>query len=82
MTQVARWHADDGCHTVLVSEGRKRLHLVVIDYPVRHVSLPKQESRYLTSISYPLPKAVRSLRRFAKHAGITRAAKHMLEEAL
>lgn len=78
---VADWHADDGHHTVLVKEGRKKYHLVVIDFPVKRVGLLKQQARYLHPIPYSLPKAVRSVRRFAKTAGITRSAKHLLAEA-
>lgn len=77
---VADWHADDGHHTVLVQEGSKHFHLVVVAFPVKHVSVPKQEGRHLTTLDYPLTKAVRSVRRFAKTAGITRGAKRMLKE--
>lgn len=77
---VADWHADDGHHTVLVQEGRKHFHLVVMDFPVKHVSVSKQEGRHLKQLPYPLTKAVRSVRRFAKTAGITRGAKRMLKE--
>lgn len=77
---VADWHADDGHHTVLAHEGRKHYHLVVMDFPVKHVSVPKQEGRHLRELPYPLAKAVRSVRRFAKTAGITRAAQRMLKE--
>lgn len=79
---VADWHTDDGHHTVLVKEGRAKYHLVVIDFPVKHVAVPKQEGRYLHPVDYSLPKAVRSIRKFARTAGITRAAQTMLKEAV
>lgn len=78
---VADWHADDGHHTVVVREGRTKYHLVVIDFPVRHVSVPKQEGRHITPLDYPITKAVRSIRRFSRTAGITRSALQMLKEA-
>lgn len=78
---VADWHSDDGHHTVIVKDGRTKYHLVVMDFPVKHVSVPKQEGRYIHELSYPLAKAVRSIRRFAKIAGITNAAKNLLAEA-
>lgn len=77
---VADWHSDNGHHTVIVKDGRTKYHLVVIDFPVKHVSVPKRESRHLRELDYSVPKAVRSIRRFAKTAGITRAAKRMLRE--
>lgn len=79
---VADWHADDGHHTVIVKDGRTKYHLVVIDSPVKHVSVQKQEGRYLTPLDYPIAKAVRKVRRFAKTAGITRSAMHLLKEAV
>lgn len=75
---VARWHAGDGCHTVLAEDGRKHIHLVVIDFPVRHVAVPKTEGRHLTLLDYPITKALRSVRRFAKTAGVTKSAARML----
>lgn len=78
---VADWHSDDGHHTVVVKEGRTKYHLVVIDFPVKHVSVPKQEGRHIHPLSYPIAKAVRSIRRFARTAGITRSALRMLKEA-
>ena len=77
---VARWMAEDGQHTVLAAEGRKYWHIVMNDFPIKHVRLPKSEGRYLHELDYPVPKAVRMFRRFARKAGITRAAAKMLKE--
>lgn len=78
---VELWRSDEGCRPVIATRGTKYVHLLVQDYPVHIESRPLTEERYLTPISYPLARAVRKMRAFAKHGNHTGAAIQMLRDA-
>ena len=78
---VERWHSDEGCVVALVTRGRKHLHMVVQGYPVRVATRPLTDERYLTPLNYPVARAVRRMREFAKHGNVTQRAMAMLKEA-
>lgn len=78
---VARWHADDGHHTVLVCQEAKALRLVVIGYPVMLRKVSPAQARHLVRLDYPVRKAARKMRKMARNnagAGVRR----MLDKAL
>lgn len=79
---VERWHSDEGCMVALVARGTKNLHMVVQGYPVHVETRPLTEERYLTPLEYPVAKAARRMREFAKHGNATKGARAMLKEAL
>ena len=79
---VERWHSDSGCVVALVKRGTKNLHMVVQDYPVHVETRPLTEDRYLRPLDYPVAKAARRMREFAKHGNHTAGAMAMLKEAL
>lgn len=64
---VARWHADDGFHTVIVTRDRRCLRVIVPGHPVQLRRLPIQEERYITALDYPLRRAARKLRAMARN---------------
>lgn len=72
---------------LVVTEGRKWVTCVMLDYPIRLVQLPLDAHGLTTlmlrtpkgSEQYPLKRALRLFRQFAKEHGITDGAKAALE---
>lgn len=84
------WRSPDGAKPALLLTPERSgtlLRLLAMDYPLRVKLLPRTEERYMTSLTfrgetYPLPRMVRRLRKFAKKAGVgNRATKTFLSEA-
>jgi len=77
--EVVRYFTDRGIRTAIVSEGRKKLSVVLIDSPVRRTFVDKSERRYMTSMDYPLAKAKRIYRRAGKRLGMNKTARKLLK---
>lgn len=64
------YHTDNGVRRGLqVKEGRKFLHLVLLDYPLVIKRVPTSESRYIKPGDFTVPRVRRSLRELNKQAG-------------
>lgn len=79
---VGRWHGPEGNRVALIKRGRELLHVCVQDYPVTVIKMPISERRSITVLDYPVKRAARKFREFAKHDNATAAAKHLIAEAL
>lgn len=64
---VARWHSDEGCFTVIAAREGRHLRLLVQGHPCEVKKLPLSEERHLLRLDYPLKKAARAMKRFARN---------------
>jgi hypothetical protein len=77
---------DGAFRSSVYAVGTKKLHVVYIDVPVRVVSVPKTEERYMTPLyignePYPLERACREMLRAGETKGITQRARALLTAA-
>jgi hypothetical protein len=66
-TYVARWHNDEGHFTVLVRRDTKCLRILVQGHPCELKKVPLSEGRHIQQLDYPVKKAARAMRKFAKN---------------
>jgi hypothetical protein len=68
---------------LIATVGHKWIHAVVLDYPVRLAQLPLHDHGLqpmtFRGEPYPLKRAVRMFRRYAKEHGVTEGAQHALD---
>lgn len=65
--KVMRYRSESGVKTaLLVKEGRKYLQILLLDYPMRIRRVPHIEARYMTEMDYPVNRAKRMYRDFAR----------------
>jgi len=79
---VGRWHGPEGCRIALIKRGRQLLHVCVLEHPVTVIKVPLREERHVTALNYPLGKAARKFRHFARSGNATQAALALIKEAL
>ena len=82
--EAVTYHSQTGYRVALVGEGRKWLHAIMLDVPLRVEKLDKRERRLMN----PLPGNGATTKRYALHLirwgrrwGMTKAARRMLGEA-
>ncbi len=80
-TYVARWHSDEGHYTVLAKRDAKGLRVLVQGHPCALVKLDPREERHLVRLDYPVRKAARSMRVFARN-NATGKARAFLDQVL
>lgn len=74
------YRTNSGAKPGLAVEGRKKIHVVLIEATgVTVVRVDKSESRYMSDLDMPMKKAVRGFRRAGKNLGMTKAARALLE---
>lgn len=81
--QCGRYHSDEGYREVVYATGRKHLHLVWIDNPVRVRVVPLEEARYITPAllhdkPYPLDRAAKLMLKAGRAKGMTHQAQALL----
>jgi hypothetical protein len=76
-TYVARWHSDEGHFTVLVTRDAKGLRALVQGHPCVLVKLSPREELNLARLDYPVKKAARAMRRFARKNATGRARAYL-----
>jgi len=73
MCVLVRYHTNEGIRSaLLLSEGRKYLHILPMDYPLQVNKVSLDEGKYMQVLAYPLKRALRHYRHAAKewHGGI------------
>lgn len=78
---VARWHSDEGCFVVLAALDARSLRVLVQGHPCELKKLDRREEKHLLRLDYPVKKAARSMRRFARNNAGGRA-RRFLEEVI
>lgn len=74
----------DGGYRVMLKQnhGRKWIHGVILDCPVRMVKLPLMDEKYMTRLEYTAQSTAKRFLESAKHLnGATAAAKRLLHAA-
>lgn len=86
--EMVRYHDGDRYVTAVKYEGRKYMHVVLIDDAgVVKRAVPIEEGKWyckplmLGDAPYPLVRGINKLRSVGRRAGITQAAKQLLTEA-
>lgn len=82
------YQTNDGTKTALVKlSGPKWIHVMVLDGPLTVRKVPADEMKYMSDMTikngkaYPMKRALRHFRHFAKTSGVTKNAKRFLAEA-
>jgi len=78
---------DGVTRSVVYATGTKLLHIVIIDFPVRVLSVPRSEEKFIHELTlgaapYPLKRAAKEMLGAGKRKGITHRAKALLEAAI
>ena len=86
MTVYKQWRTADGVKTVLAVEGRKYIHVLVMDSQLIVRKVPKTELRYMRDpieckSRKSLTPVINTFARFGRTHGATKAAKRFLREA-
>ena len=86
--ELKKYQTDHGTKTALIKvSGPKWMHILVMDGPLTVRKVSTEEQRYMSDMQltngkpYPLKRALRHFRHFAKTSGVTKSAKHFLAEA-
>jgi len=80
--RLMRYRTDEGSRVALVREGRKYLHVLVMDSPLRVTKADPREARYMTTLKdVAQPKDLKMFRRFGRIHGMTEAAKSFIKDA-
>lgn len=84
--ELVRYRTDEGIRAALISEGRKWIHVLSFDrWPLSVSKVARDERRFMTPLKrkdgspYPIGRAVSIFRKSGRHAGITQAARDMLD---
>lgn len=77
---------DDGVRSCIYWEGRKKLHLMTLDPPLRVRAVPMSEAKHITPLTrkgspYPLNRFLKFYKRAGKAFGKTESAKKILKAA-
>ena len=78
MIEVIRYRTDEGARTgAIVKRGTKRIHVLLVDNPLRIRAVPLSEARYMDPLDYPEGRFKRIVRRAAKdwHGSIRNTSK-------
>lgn len=81
------WHSKEyGFKTAIVAEGQRKLHICIIDGPVKVERRPLTEARHFTPIHfkgkpYNLRRACKLFRQSGRSLGITKTAKKLIQAA-
>jgi hypothetical protein len=86
MMDFVSYRTEQGVKVALVSSGRTKVRVLMMDSPLTVRSLPMSETRYMAPLlrkgaPYPRMRAINKFRAFAKVHGATKSAKAMLAEA-
>lgn len=64
--KVIKYRTGEGTrHGLLVKEGRTKLHLMLMDNPIKITKVSISEARYMEDMDYPVAKCRRKLKKAA-----------------
>jgi len=70
-------------HGLQVTTGKKFIHLILIQYPIKIIKVPTSEARYICDDIAPTSKVKRTLKRMAKTSyGTMRSAPKNIKQVL
>jgi hypothetical protein len=82
--QTIRYHTENGVrHGLLVKEGYKKLHVLLIDTPITVRRVPVSEARYMEMLDIPVNRTKKAIATFVRRTfGTLRQAPQSVREAL
>ena len=81
-TRVMSIFSTSGWRSALVQEGRKYLHIITFDVPLRVQKVHKVGEKHMYELDYPLKRAINKYRKYGRKHGITDGARKFLRRSI